>query len=841
MLNNLCWINSCYSMVYTLNFHMRKRIRIALIVFGSLLGLFVILWLGLAWYIRQHKTELLKQISTILNDRLNGGQLLIKDMEPSLVRSFPDISVSLQDVTVKDSLWTQHHHTLLEVSRIFVKVNTLALLHKKLDIKQVSLEGGTIYLFTDTAGYTNTSIIKKKADGDSTTAGGRSAGPDITGLQLVRMHFVMDNLQKGKLFDFDIDYLKGKVKNNDTGWAFSMTTELMVKSLAFNTDRGSFLKDKKIETTLEAEYNRKKKTLFIPQQGLEIDGQPISAGANFSFDDVSRQFNIHIVAEKVLLSQASSWLTPKISGKLDSIQLEKPLDAEFVLVGHMVPHDLPLVNVTWKTTDNVVITKGMELDECSFSGGFTNEWIPGQRRTDDNSTISLYNLKARTYGIPVMADTVHITNMVHPELTGYFRSEFPLTDLNNASDSSGVFNFTAGTATAKLYYKGGITTGDTITPYLKGTVQLNQGAMEYTPRNLQFKNCNATLDFTGQDLYLKDINIQTQKSKLLMDGSVRNITNLYFTAPEKLQLDWNVRSPLIDLDEFRTFLGKRKTTVVSRAANKRKVSRISNQLDVMLNSCNVNLQVVVDKLTYSRFTAQQVKADLSLSQTDILLRKISLAHAGGSIQLNGVVKQDGNNNRFKINTDISNVHIDQLFYSFNEFGMQSLSSKNLKGIISAKADISGNVKDNGQMAPQSMFGTLSFDLRQAALIHFAPIEDIGTVVFRKRNLGNITFDNLKNTLTLQGNKILIPPMQINSSALYMDVTGVYAMTTGTDLYVDVPLRNPSRDEGITDKEEKKRRSHKGIVLHLHATDDSNGKIKIKLGGKGKPEKDSTKL
>lgn len=823
---------------------MRKRIRIALIVFGSLLGVFVILWLGLAWYIRQHKKELLQQISTVLNDRLNGGQLSIKDMEPSLVRSFPDISVSLQEVFIKDSLWSQHHHTLLEVSRIFVKVNTLALLHKKLDIKQISLEKGTIYLFTDTAGYTNTSIIKKKADGDSTSASGRSLGPDITGLQLVDMHFVMDNLQKGKLFDFQIDYLKGKLKNNSSGWAFNMTTELMVKSLAFNTDRGSFLKDKKIETTLDVEYNREKKTLFIPQQGLEIDGQPISAGANFSFDDASRQFNVHIVADKVLLSQASSWLTPRISERLDSIQMEKPLDAEFVLVGHMKPHDLPLVNVTWKTSDNIVLTKGMELDECSFSGGFTNEWVKGLPRTDDNSTISLYNLKARTYGIPVVADTVHITDMQHPVLTGYFRSEFPLTDLNNASDSSGVFNFTGGTAKAKIYYKGGIAAADTISPYLKGTVELTQGAMEYTPRNLQFKNCNATLDFTGQDLYLKDISIETQKSKLLMDGSVRNIANLYFTAPEKLQLDWNVRSPLIDLDEFRSFLGKRKsytTTVVSKVANRRKVSRISNQLNVMLNACNVNLQVAVDKLTYSRFTAQQVKADLSLSQTDILLRKISLSHAGGSVQLNGIVKQDGNNNRFKINTDISNVHIDQLFHSFNEFGMQSLSSKNLRGIFSAKADVSGNVKDNGQMAPQSMYGTLSFELRQAALIHFAPIEDIGTVVFRKRNLGNITFDNLKNTLTLQGNKILIPPMQINSSALYMDVTGVYAMTTGTDLYVDVPLRNPSRDEGIIDKAEKKRRSRKGIVLHLHATDDSNGKIKIKLGGKGaKPEKDTVK-
>jgi uncharacterized protein involved in outer membrane biogenesis len=822
---------------------MRKWIRIAFIVFGSLLGLLIILWLGLAWYIRQHKTEILHQISDILNDRLHGGQLVIGNMEPSLVRSFPDISVSLQDVSVKDSLWAQHHHDLLQVSRIFFKVNTLALLHKKLDIKQVSLEKGIIYLFTDTTGYTNSSVLKRKEQGDSATASGKSIGPDITGLQLVSMRFVLDNQQKGKLFDFDITRLKGDLRNNDTGWVFSMSTDVMVKSLAFNTDRGSFIKDKRVETSLDIEYNNKKKTLFIPQQGLEIDGQPISAGANFSFDTTTqKQFNVHIVADKVLLSQASSWLTPNISGKLDSIHLEKPLDAEFALVGHMVYKDLPLVKVTWKTAGNFVVTKGMELEECSFSGGFTNEWIPGQPRTDDNSTISLYDLKARVYGMPVIADTVHIVNMKHPTLTGYFRSEFPLTDLNNAFNGEGVFNFTAGTAKAALYYKGGITAGDTITPYLKGSVQLKQGALEYTPRNLQFKNCNATLDFTGQDLYLKDISIQTQKSSLLMDGSVRNITNLYFTAPEKLQLDWNVRSPMIDLDEFKAFLGKRGVaTTKTKAASKKKVSRVAKQLNVMLNSCNVNLLLEVEKLTYAKFIAQKVKADLALSQTDILLRNISLSNAGGSISLKGTVKQDGTNNRFKINTDINNVHIDQLFYSFNDFGMTSLSSKNLKGNFSAKADISGNVKDNGQMAPQSMYGTLSFELRNAALIHFAPIEDIGNVVFRKRNLGEITFENLKNTLTLQGNKILIPPMQINSSALYMDVTGVYGMPAGTDLYVDVPLRNPGKDDDITDKEEKKKRRKRGIILHLHATDDGSGKVKIKLGGKGKPDQEKDNI
>lgn len=808
---------------------MRKWLRITLIVSGVLMGVLILLWLGLALYIRQNKATILQLISDRLNDRMHGGTLVIKDMEPSLIHSFPNVSVSLEGVTIRDSLWSAHQHSLLDVARIFIKVNTFSLLKKQLDIKMITLEKGSIHLFTDSAGYSNASVFKRNTD---VKAEGKSRAADITSLQLNDVDLVIEDRYKHKLFSFAIGNLEGNLRNNDSGWNCRLNMALLVNSLAFNTEKGSYLKDKPLQADLEVNYNKEKKVLEVPQQAMRIDGQSLSAGASFSFGDQPRVFTVHILADQIPFALARSLLTAKIASKLDSINIEKPLDVEAQLKGVMQPGDKPSVYVTWKTTDNLVTTKGMELQQCSFGGRFSNEWMPGEPRVDENSVVSLYGLKALCYGLPVSADTVHITNLKHPTLMGYFRSDFPLTELNNAQGEDGVFNFTGGTAKAVLYYKGGITAGDTIVPYLKGKIQLINGSMEYIPRNLQFKACNAVLDFNGQDLFLHDITIRSQKSNLRMEGSVRNIARLYFTAPEKLQLDWKIRSDGIDLDEFRSFLAVRKSgKKKSAAANRKKMSRIASQLDVMLNSCNVNIDVAVNKLTYGNFVAQDVKANLSLKETNVNLQQISLAHAGGSIDMNGTMTQQGTNNRFKINANIRNVHVDQLFHAFDNFGMQSLSSRNLKGIFSANAAVSGNIKDDGRMAPQSMYGTLDFDLRQGALVHFAPLEDIGDLVFRRRNLGNITFDNLKNTLTLQGNKIIVPPMQINSSALYMDVSGVYAMTKGTDMYISVPLRNPKKDEDVTDKEEKKQRRRKGIVLHLHAQDGEDGKVKIKLGGR----------
>jgi hypothetical protein len=70
-------------------------------------------------------------------------------------------------------------------------------------------------------------------------------------------------------------------------------------------------------------------------------------------------------------------------------------------------------------------------------------------------------------------------------------------------------------------------------------------------------------------------------------------------------------------------------------------------------------------------------------------------------------------------------------------------------------------------------------------------------------------------------------MQINSSVLNMDVEGVYSLSRGTNIALDVPLRNPKNDSKIADDNERNKKRMKGIVLHILAIDGDDGKIKIK--------------
>lgn len=100
------------------------------------------------------------------------------------------------------------------------------------------------------------------------------------------------------------------------------------------------------------------------------------------------------------------------------------------------------------------------------------------------------------------------------------------------------------------------------------------------------------------------------------------------------------------------------------------------------------------------------------------------------------------------------------------------------------------------MIPKSMNGNITFDLRKGALLQFDPIKSVGKFAFPFRKLDTITFTNLNGKLDISGEKITISPMKINSSLLNMDLAGVYSFGQGTNIALDVPLRNPKKTKTL---------------------------------------------
>jgi hypothetical protein len=785
---------------------------------GIVLSLILLSWLILAAYVSMHKKQLLESITKQLNENLSG-KLTIGSMEPALIRGFPGISVVLKNVLLRDSLWAKHHHNLVKAETVYIAIDAFSIPGGNPAIKNITINGGEIYLFTDSSGYSNTSLFKKGTNEKAKN----NKHKKINRIILNDVDVTVENLKKNNLYKFSVKNFASKIHYDSSSWSAEVSLKTRVNSLAFKKQKGSFLRNKIVEATLDMNYNHKNHVLSIPVQQIKIGSDKIQAGGKFAFGEADHHFTLLVTADNILYNDAASMLPPAIESKLKRYGLKNAMALHATISGELQGGKQPVINVGWKVKNNTLTINKETLTNCSFSGSYTNEFKQGHGRTDSNSVVNFYGMNAKWRGIAFTSDTIHVINLIEPLLIGRFRSKFSLSQLNDITGGA-TFAFSGGTADLDVLYKAPYDQKNTSQPYFSGFIHISDADITYVPRDLTFKNTHLTINFSGSDVFFKDVKVKSGSSSLVMQGSVRNFMNLYYTDPKKILLNWNIQSPEINLSEFLSFLGKRKRGV----SDPDKIGKIFYQLDRVLDEASVRMDVSVAHMKYKRFSATNIHSTITLKQSGISLENVGLSHAGGRLQLKGNIDQSGPNNLIDIESSISNVNVQELFNAFDNFGQAGITDKNIRGNLSAQTKVHASMQNNGQMVPHSFYGYVNFDLQQGSLINFAPMQKIGQFAFPNRNFSNITFSNLKNTLDLQGNKIIIRPMLIESSVLNLFVEGVYGIPSGTNIAMRIPLRNPKKDEFL-EQGEKDKRILRGIVLNLKAVDGEDGNVRIKMG------------
>lgn len=797
-----------------------RLLRIAARILGALVLLVVLAWVALTWYISSHKKELLHTITEQLSER-TGGNLAIRDMQPSFWKSFPNVSVRLTDVTLRDSMYRQHGHSLLDAKDLFVKLNSLSLLGGRTEIKKITAAHGKVFIFTDSNGYSNAYLFKSKKEVKDTSDKKKSTIVEAFGLEDIDLQMV--HAIKHKLFHVLVRRLDGETEFAKGRYRVHLSTKAHVDQFCFNVIRGSFIKDQDLDIDIAITYNPKEKKLYVPEQEIKIGGTPLKITTIFDFSNTPSVFSMRLRSEKIKYKTAVSWQSNNIQKKLDAYDFNDPVAVDAQISGAMAYRSVPAIRVSYLINKNVLITKMGNVDDVSFTGFYFNETTPGIGHGDDNSQMQFRNVRGTYKSIPFTMDTLNVTNLLAPFLNARIRSSFPLAALNEAADVS-AFTFKDGRAEADLHYVGGVLPQDT-TPYtINGYVKVTEGALDYGPRALNFNQVRALIVFQQDDLSFRDVHLRSKSSSITMEGEALNFLQLYFKDPGKIVLAWRAKSPQIDLNDFTSFVGKRASgpKPVKPAAAR---NRIGTQLDKVLDESSIRIDATVDRLIYKNFLATGVSAHAALASSGIIIEKASLKNAGGTITVTGVINQDAQNNPFELKADLDKVNVAELFKGFDNFGQDAITSKNIRGRLTAQADVAGKMTEGAKLLPYSMNGKVNFRLEDGVLDHFAPLEKIGKLVFKKRNLEHVTFKDINNTLAIDGGRINIPPMTIESSAVNMHVAGDYVLPKGTDIAIAVPLRNPEKEEASTIFGKLMRKSG-GIVVNLRARDEDGNGVKI---------------
>lgn len=799
-----------------------KAVRISAIVLLVLIGLVATAIIIAQIYISSHKKELLQRINQQLSHTLKGD-VIIQGLQVNAWGYFPQVNIVLEQVSITDSLY---HKPLVQIKEVSTRIPLMAILRKDVRIQYVKLSQGTIHLFTDSTGYTNQYLLSVKTPAKKESDAARQIM--INEIELHNIMAVSENLTKNKRFGVYFKKLDARIKKRDSLFTIDLRENALVKGLGFNLEKGSYLADKPIEGRWKMTFNTVDKVLSFPATDVKIDGQPFVLKGSFVLgDSIHSRFALEVKANKVQYQKTAQLLNQHIQQKLGIVNLEKPIDVNVTLEGSLGPRQTPRVQVQCTVNDNILVTPLARFDACSFKGVFTNEVVAELPRTDENSLIQLSDFSASWGGAVFKGEKVMLENLKTPRLAFDVHSTCALSALDNKIGLQ-TLHFVNGTAEVFLQYDGPAGASTEVTRYLSGRLQVKDGAVHYEPKDLTFSQCNGELEFSPDEIHTTGMECNVGNNHFTVKLEGNNLNSLTSTATEeKASLSCEVYSRYLNLADFRNLFGNKKRRT-SPSKNIRNLAQAAGRFDDLLEKGTFRLKIGADTIVLNHFTANELNGEVVFSHENWQIQKVSVLHGGGSLYLNGSIQQLGNSSH-KATTSISlsDVDVRRAFYAFDNFGQKGITSGNLRGRLSTRANLQLLLDSRGDIVPNSMNGLVCFSLKNGELVKFEPLENIKSFVFKDKDLSHVQFAELKDSLIIKNSEIRIKRMEIHSSIMTLYIEGLYSLQGNTDISIQIPLHNFLSAE---EKNPRNKGAHAkmGASIHLRARPDLKGNIKIGL-------------
>ncbi len=802
---------------------MKKTIRYTLRIAGALLGIFLLLWLGLIGFILLKKQTLLEKARTEIKEHF-GGDLQVGALDISFFRHFPSATLRLSDVSLRDSLWQKHHHDLLKASSIYVSMGPFkSLFSGKLQLSQIFVEKAALYFYTDSTGYSNTYLLRDRQPASPAKPVKASNG-DLPDISLSDVRWVDEKQDKHKLLDFDVKSLKASLDRDGRAIRINASTEIHVNSFAFNTEKGSFLKDKDLAGRLTVVFNTASKIVQFDKVTIRIDGHPFELSGRF-FPTISPDpFFLSVDTKDARFKDLSSLLTPNIQQKLDQYDIDKPVTVHAQLDAGSADDHTPQIQVRMNLEKASVLTPAGRFTNASFKASFTNEWKKGLKREDENSGIRLLGFSGELQSLPLQSDTLTITNLKHPQMACDLRSSFPIPLLNEVTGSE-TLQFQSGFCQMNLYYKGPLSENDTAGTTVNGHLDLDSAGVTYLPARLALTNANGRLLFKDQDLVIERLSAKTGSTRIQVKGIAKNLVALLDRNAENVSMDWQLTTPILDLEDFVGLTGPGSST--TKKTSKGLLNASFNRIDQLLKDVAVHVAFEADDLEYKKFSGAHAKANLIFDDHRIQLTKLTVQQGSGSLDLKATLLRKGRENPLELESHLDQVDLPKLFAAFNNFGQDALTSKNLKGRLTANIKLSGLLTDKVKIATGSMKGNVDFTITGGQLVDFEPMEKIHETVLKNRDLSDIRFAELQNQMDIDSTTLYLHRMEINSTAFTLFVEGYYNLKRGPDMSLQVPLSNLKKDWNPNIPPTSKGNDGKaGLSVRLRARRVDDGKLKV---------------
>ena len=334
---------------------MKKLIRYSLKTVAWILALIVFLWIALWAYVELNEEMLIGKISAAVRTTTRG-EVRIGGASVSLIRTFPILSLQLSEVVLRDSLYSSHKKNFLTASDIYLRISLRELFRGRSALGRITINNGSMNILTDTLGRTNEYMLsqEKKPEGQPATS--------VPLFILNNMNFNYENPIRKKLYQGWIRRFRGEVKTSERFVSIAIVADLLVKNLAFNTLKGSYVKNKEVSGNFVLIYNKPKRDLLVNHVAMRIDGQSFLFDGYFRVDSSRSDFSLSVSTRDIDYEKAGTLLTDTLRARLRRYSFSRPVSPKVTITGQTAKNNAP----------DVRIQMNVDLATLTSFAGFTS-------------------------------------------------------------------------------------------------------------------------------------------------------------------------------------------------------------------------------------------------------------------------------------------------------------------------------------------------------------------------------------------------------------------------------------------------------------------------------------
>lgn len=750
-----------------------------------------------------YEDEISKYIVSEINKNLRA-EVKVDKINFTVFKKFPDASVEFVNVVVKSAkgfnkneFYGYRPDTLVSAKNVFLQFNLIDIFKKKYKIKKIHVIKGNISLFTDRKGKDNYHFWKSGAASDTS-----SFQLKLKKITFSEVKFIyVDHLHNICLQAHSKDF---SLKGDFTSDSYTLSTKGELFADNFTMDNIHYIKSEDVSVIME--MGVKNNNFTIEKGRVSVADLNLDVSGNINVQN-KNTVNLSIKGENINIQSFLSLLPEKY----DRLKKDYTSDGNFYFETHLsgVIDSANFIHIESQFgIENGVISKAgsnLKLAGISFDGAYSN----GAKNCPTSSFIRLQKVKSKI-GSGNISGEFLIENLDHSKIEFNADADIKLNELQEFFKFDIIKNID-GILKANVKFAGAIsdlnklTTEDFRNSRSNGMLILEKMNLEIKDDPRRYTNINGIFTFDNNDLEINSLSLNVQDNDFKIKGILKNMVSYFMVSNQKYSVEGEVACSNLNMNQV----------LQEKPGDTKSGLKVSFPEDVTFN---VDLSVA--NFIFSGFSAKNVKGNLVYKSKVLSAENVSLQAPQGSITGDCVISQNaGGNISVKAHTNLDKLNIQNTFASFNNFGQDFIKDKHLKGIVTADVNLSSEWSPELKCDLKKLVVISTVLIKNGELNDFKPMEELARFI-NLNDLKSIKFSDLKNDILIKDEKIMIPQMDINSSAIDLTLSGEQTFDNKIDYRLKVLLSDVLFKKA---KKNKKENEEFGII-----EDDGLGKTSLHL-------------